>query len=66
MDSKLDFYLNGVNTVSTFMWDNQWNKMVSESKFVEWPDFGTLKQGHIVLQDHGNMVEFRNIMVKNL
>lgn len=66
MDSKLDFYLNGVNTVSTFMWDDQWNKMIANSKFVEWPDFGTLKQGHIVLQDHGNMVEFKNIMIKNL
>ena len=65
-NSKLDYYLNGVNTVSTFMWDDQWNKMIAASKFAEWPDFGTMHEGHIVLQDHGNMVEFRNIMIMNL
>lgn len=65
-DSKLDFYLNGVNTVSTFMWDDSWNKMISASKFSQWPDFGTFHEGHIILQDHGNTVWFRNIMIKNL
>ena len=44
---KLDFYLNGVHTVNTTMWDDNWRKMVSGSKFKAWPDFGTFKKGRI-------------------
>ncbi|WP_425476414.1 family 16 glycoside hydrolase [Paraflavitalea speifideaquila] len=30
------------------------------------PDFAAFHKGHIVLQDHGDKVFFRNIMIKNL
>lgn len=65
-NGKLDFYLNGVHVVNTTIWDDNWKKMVSASKFKQWPDFGTFKEGHIALQDHGNDVWFRNIMIKKL
>jgi hypothetical protein len=48
------------------MWDDNWKKMLAGSKFKEWPEFGTFKTGHIALQDHGNDVWYRNIMVKKL
>lgn len=63
---KLDFYLNGENVVSTTMWDDNWNKMVARSKFKQWPGFGTYPKGKIGLQDHGDMVWYRNIMIKKL
>lgn len=63
---KLDFYLNGINTVSTIKGDSSWNQLIAGSKFTEWPDFGTYSKGHIVLQDHGNYVAFKNIRIKNL
>jgi hypothetical protein len=66
LNGKLDFYLNGENVVSTTMWDDNWNKMIAGSKFKQWPGFGKYKKGKIGLQDHGDMVRYRNIMIKKL
>lgn len=65
-DGKLDFYLNGTKVVSTTMWDDQWKKMIAASKFKDMPGFGIFKSGKIALQDHGDDVWYRNIMIKKL
>jgi Domain of Unknown Function (DUF1080) len=63
---KLDLYMNGVNVVSTTMWDDNWWKLVKGSKFIKMPDFTKYKSGRIALQDHGGDVWFRNIKIKQL
>lgn len=65
-NGKLDFYLNGVHVVNTTIFDDNWTKMIANSKFKQWPAFGTFKEGHIALQYHGHDVWFRNIMIKKL
>lgn len=65
-DGKLDLMLNGTSVVSTTLWDDNWKKMVAGSKFKTMADFGTFKKGKIALQDHGNMVWYRNIKIKEL
>ena len=63
---KLDLFLNGVNIVSTTMWDENWWALVKGSKFKSMPGFSKYQSGHISLQDHGCDVWFRNIRIKTL
>jgi hypothetical protein len=63
---KLDFYMNGVHTISTTLWDANWTALIKGSKFKDMPGFTKYKSGHIALQDHGFDVWFRNIRIRPL
>ena len=63
---KLTFKLNGVVIVETTYNDASWAQMIANSKFKNMPGFGTFTQGKIALQDHGDLVWFRNIQIKQL
>ncbi len=63
---QLKLYLNEILVVSTTLWDDEWKKMVANSKFKSMPAFGTYKTGRIALQFHGHDVWYRNIRVKHL
>lgn len=58
--------LNGVEIVTFPVNNPEWKTMVSKSKFADWPDFGKYTTGKIGLQDHGDMVSYRNIKIKEL
>jgi len=60
------FWLNGVQTVEFTVGTPEWNQLIAGSKFKSMPDFGKFTKGKIALQDHGNMVSFRNIKIKEL
>lgn len=63
---KLKFILNGVVVVETILWDDHFNTLIAGSKFAGWPGFGTFQKGKIALQDHGDKVWYRNIVIKKL
>jgi Domain of Unknown Function (DUF1080) len=63
---KLELKLNGVTIVTTTLWDDAWKKLIAGSKFKTMPGFGAFSSGKISLQDHGDNVWYKNIMIKRL
>ncbi len=58
--------LNGEKIVEFPLNNEEWNAMVAKSKFANWEHFGKYTTGKIGLQDHGNVVAFRNIKIRKL
>lgn len=65
-NKHVEHYLNGIKVVEYERATQMWRALVSHSKYVIWPNFGELEEGHILLQDHGDEVHFKNIKIKVL
>jgi hypothetical protein len=57
-------WLNGTLVFEVQMWNEAWNELVAGSKFGSMPGFGKYYSGRIALQDHGDVVAFRNIRIR--
>lgn len=58
--------MNGKESITFAVHGEDWDNMVSNSKFKDWEGFGQYQTGHIGLQDHSDKVWFRNIKIKVL
>ncbi len=67
-DGSVTHTQNGVKVVEYTLWTPEWDELVNNSKFKNFPGFseGIAKEGFIGLQDHGYAVWFRNIKIREL
>jgi hypothetical protein len=62
---RVQHWINGLMVVDAPCRGPEWDAMVKESKFRDWP-FGKADKGRIALQDHGDEVAYRNLRIRSL
>jgi hypothetical protein len=63
----VEHWLNGTKLLEYELWSPDWEAKVKASKFVDFPNYGRAKRGHIAIQgDHEGELSLRNIRIREL
>ncbi len=64
--SNVAHYLNGIKVVEYDLWTEEWKELKNNCKWKDKPLYGMEEKGHIGLQDHGGLTQFRNVKLREL
>jgi 3-keto-disaccharide hydrolase len=64
-DTTVEHWLNGTKVLTYQLSSESLKQAIAQSKFKNVARFGTPQRAHILLQDHGNAVCYRNVKIKS-
>ena len=64
--SHVQHFLNGNKVIEYELWTDEWKELKNNCKWKDKPLYGMSEKGHIGLQDHGGLTQFRNIKIRKL
>jgi len=64
--NHVEHWLDGVKVVEYERGAPAFRELVAASKYQHMPGFGEWRDGHVLLQDHGDAVDFRNVKIREL
>ena len=62
----VEHWLNGKKVVAYQLWDENWQQNKANGKWKDMDSYGSVKSGHIALQDHGGEAWFREIKIRRI
>lgn len=64
--NHVEHWLNGQKILEYERGSDDFKNKIQASKFKDVPGYGLWPRGHILIQDHGSIVHFRNMKIKEL
>lgn len=65
-NGNVEHWLDNIKVLEYNRYSQVFDALVQYSKYSIYEDFGKLKSGNILLQDHGDLVKFKNIKIRRL
>lgn len=62
----IEHWLNGVKVADIVRGSPEWDAAIAASKFDDLEGYGLAREGHLSLQDHGDIVWYRNLRIREL